>query len=163
MAQGIERLNELTPDAATAEFLACCGSKDWARRMASARPFGDPERLLEVADRAWWSLSEADWREAFAAHPRIGDRTASGRAGEEQSESRGAPAETLAALARANRDYEERFGYIFIVCATGKTAEQMLVLCRSRLQNDAQRELRVAAEEQRQITRLRLAKLLDTP
>jgi OHCU decarboxylase len=144
---------------AEAAMLACCGSKRWARRMARARPFHGEDELFAGADRIWWELSEDDRLEAFAAHPRIGAR-ASGQAAAEQAGARGATPETLAALARANREYEERFSYIFIVCASGRSAEEMLDLCRRRLHNDSAEELKVAAEEQRMITRLRLLKML---
>lgn len=130
--------------------------------MAEARPFSAEKELFADADRIWAELSEEDWLEAFAAHPRIGAR-ASGQAAAEQAGARGASPETLTALARANREYEERFGYIFIVCASGRSAEEMLDLCRRRLHNAPAEELKVAAEEQRKITRLRLEKMLAAP
>ena len=111
-----------------------------------------------MADAIWRALSRGDWLEAFAAHARIGERT-SGTAAREQAGARSASPQTLESLSRANREYEERFGHVFIVCATGKTAGQMLDLCRARLHNDPERELEVAAEEQRQITRLRLERI----
>jgi OHCU decarboxylase len=154
--------NAMSTLEAEASMLACCGSKRWARRMARARPFPGGVELLAGADRIWRELSEDDWLEAFAAHPRIG-APASGQAAAEQAGARGASGETLAALARANREYEERFGYIFIVCASGRSAEEMLDLCRRRLHNDAPEELQVAAEEQRKITHLRLEKWLRNP
>lgn len=156
---GVARLDALSRGAAEAELFSCCGSREWARRMAQGRPFGDLARLLDAADRVWRSLSESDWREALAAHPRIGDSTAAGRAAEEQSGALAAPAPTREDLVRANREYEARFGHIFVVCASGKSAEEMLALCRTRLHNDPNTELRLAAEEQRKITRLRLEKL----
>lgn len=149
----------MTTEEAEAAMLACCGSKRWARRMARARPFPDEDELFASADRIWRELSEEDWLEAFAAHPRIGAR-ASGQAAAEQAGARDASAETLAALARANGEYEERFGHIFIVCASGLIAEEMLDLCRRRLHNEPREELQAAAEEQRKITRLRLEKWL---
>ncbi len=127
--------------------------------MAAARPFTTLTRLLDAADAAWRALPESDVREALASHPRIGDRDASGDAGQEQSSARDADPATARSLAIANREYEARFGRIFIVCATGKTAAQMLALCRERLHNDETTELRAAAEEQRRITRLRLERL----
>jgi OHCU decarboxylase len=156
---GLAAVNAMAQDETSAEMLACCGSKRWARRMAEARPFSGEKELFADADRIWAELSEDDWLEAFAAHPRIGAR-ASGQAAAEQAGARGASSETLAALARANREYEERFGYIFIVCASGRTAEEMLDLCCHRLHNAPAEELKVAAEEQRKITRLRLRKML---
>ena len=127
--------------------------------MAEARPFSGEGELFADADRIFRELSEEDWLEAFAAHPKIG-APASGQAAAEQAGARVASPETLAALARANREYEERFGYIFIVFASGRSAEEMLDLCRRRLHNDAAGELKVAAEEQMKITRLRLEKWL---
>lgn len=151
----------LGTDEAMRVLLACCGSRAWARRMAQARPFESVAEALDTADLLWEGLEERDWREAFAAHPRIGDR-ASGAAAREQSGTRAAPPAVLDDLARANREYEDRFGHIFIVCAAGKTAEEMLAICRSRLHNDAATEHKTAAEEQRKITRLRLERYLAT-
>ena len=129
--------------------------------MTAERPFATLENLLEASDRTWRSLPEAEWRTAFAAHPRIGERLAGKREAREQAGALLADEETAAAIARANREYEERFGRIFLVCASGKSAEQLLALCRSRLHNDEETELRVAAEEQRMITRLRLERLAN--
>ena len=165
---GVERLNSLSPEEAGRELLACCGSREWARRMAAARPFGSVAELLERADAVWWELDGEAWREAFRSHPRIGEararapRTERERAWSagEQAGMRTAAEETEHALAAGNRAYEARFGFIYIVCATGKTAEEMLALLHQRLANDPAAELHAAAEEQRKITRLRLEKLL---
>jgi OHCU decarboxylase len=154
----VEDWNALPRVAAIARLLSCCGSTEWAQQMEEARPFPDLPALLDAADRVWRSLSETDRQEAFRAHPRIGER-ASGQAAEEQSGARNASEATLAALDRANREYEEKFGRVFLVCATGKSAEEMLALCGARLHNDVGTEMRVTAEEQRKITRLRLEKL----
>ena len=129
--------------------------------MLERQPFATDEQMLEAAERVWWELSPPDWREAFAVHPRIGEKSADARANQEQSGVSGAPVESLARLAAANRAYEDRFGYIYIVCASGKTAAQMLEILESRLHNDAETELRAAAEQQRQITRLRLQGWLE--
>jgi OHCU decarboxylase len=129
--------------------------------MAAERPFPDIETLLGHADRVWWSLSEGDWLEAFAAHPRIGD-PAAGFSEHEQASTRDASADLLARLADANREYEQRFGHIFLICATGRSAAEMLLALNQRLGNDARTELRVAAEEQRKITRIRLERLLTS-
>ena len=136
--------------------------------MIAARPFGSRDRLFASAEAAWRDLASEDWREAFAAHPKIGDpaslraRFAETRqwAEGEQAGALEASEATLSALAQDNQAYEARFGHIFIVCATGKTAEEMLSLLRARLHNDPDTELRVAAGEQAKITRLRLLKLL---
>ena len=167
----IDRLNLLQRDAAEAALLACCGSRAWARQMAAARPFAHEAALFEAADRIWWNLAPADWREAFGAHPRIGEQASAGLTtrppaaaerwpAEEQAGAAAADPSTRAALENANHQYEQRFGHIFIVCATGKTASEMLALLTDRLGNDPDGELRIAADEQRKITRLRLEKLL---
>jgi 5-hydroxyisourate hydrolase/2-oxo-4-hydroxy-4-carboxy-5-ureidoimidazoline decarboxylase len=136
--------------------------------MAAARPFASVRALRDKADEIWWALSPADWREAFAAHPRIGDvaslrrkfaSTASWAAGE-QAGAAGASEATLSALAEGNDAYFAKFGFIFIISASGKTADEMLAALRARLSNDAERELRIAAEQQLEITHLRLEKLM---
>ena len=132
--------------------------------MTDRRPFGSTESLLSAARDEWFALAPADWLEAFAAHPRIGDRAAlerrfagAGRlASQEQRGVQDASAATLDALADGNREYERTFGYIFIVCATGKSADEMLGALRARLPNDPQQELQIAAAEQAQITEIRL-------
>jgi OHCU decarboxylase len=164
----LQRLNQLAREDAERELLTCCGSRAWASRMAAQRPFRDEAELLQQADDVWWSLDEADWLEAFRSHPRIGENKAEAGQTErerqwssgEQSGMASAEAATRQALADGNRDYEARFGHIYIVCATGRSADEMLALLRKRLANDPQTEIRVAAEEQRRITRIRLEKLL---
>ncbi|MGH9399654.1 MAG: 2-oxo-4-hydroxy-4-carboxy-5-ureidoimidazoline decarboxylase [Thermoanaerobaculia bacterium] len=150
----------MPPEEAAAVLSGCCGSSEWVRRMAARRPFASPGAALDWADRVWKGLFPADWLEAFRAHPRIGDTGAQGAAAAEQAGTKAAAPEVLAALVEANRAYEKRFGHIYIVCASGKSAEEMLDLCRRRLDNDASTELTVAAEEQRKITRLRMERLL---
>jgi len=168
MNQSLNRLNELSGPAAEAEFLKCCGSQRWAQQMLQARPFAALDDVLTGADRIWWSLSEADWLEAFRAHPKIGEKKAAAAqsveaqkwSAQEQSGVAQASARTISELAERNREYEDRFGFIFIVCASGKSSEEMLEIVNSRLGNEAAAELLNAAEEQRKITRLRLQKLL---
>ncbi len=165
----LSRLNEIGPAEAYAELSRCCGASPWVAAMTARRPFPDRATVLALADEVWWGLAEADWREAFGQHPKIGDRAALrarfGRAGPwaagEQAGVQAASEEILRALAEENRAYEARFGYIFIVCATGKTADEMLALLRARLLNDPRDEIRVAAAEQAKITRIRLEKLLS--
>jgi 2-oxo-4-hydroxy-4-carboxy-5-ureidoimidazoline decarboxylase len=157
----LQDLNALPDDEAAAAFLRCCGSTRWARMMAAARPFAGVDALAAAAETAAGSLDRPDWLEAFAAHPQIGESTRSSWAAGEQVGSRSASDEVRRRLAEGNTAYHERFGYIFIVCATGKSAAEMLRLLEGRLTNDAATECRVAAGEQRKITRLRLAKLLD--
>ena len=129
--------------------------------MAALQPFEDRAALLRAADRVWWSLGEADHLEAFGAHPRIGEKSASAWSQTEQAGAAGAHAATLGELADKNREYEAQYGFIFIVCASGRSAEAMLVDLRARLANDRATEMRTAAEEQAKITRLRLGKLLE--
>ncbi|HEX8394982.1 MAG TPA: 2-oxo-4-hydroxy-4-carboxy-5-ureidoimidazoline decarboxylase [Longimicrobium sp.] len=165
---GLTRLNALPVDDAERDLLTCCGSRAWARAMADARPFASEDALLRRADEAWWALGEDDWREAFRSHPKIGEKKAeAGQTDRERAWSSGEQAgmqsaaeATQAALAAGNREYETRFGFIYIVCATGKSADEMLAILTARLGNDADAEIRVAAEEQRKITRIRLQKLL---
>jgi OHCU decarboxylase len=165
----LDALNALAPQPCRAELLKCCGSARWAERMAAARPFDDIDSMLERADKIWWALDAGDWLEAFSHHPKIGEKKAAvvqsqeaARWSEqEQSAARTLEEETRAELLALNRAYEERFGFIFIVCATGKTGEEMLALLKERLRNDRDTELRIAAEEQRRITHLRLRKLLE--
>jgi len=162
---GVSRLRlygrRAAPPISEDDLLACCGSREWVRRMMESQPFPTAGQLLESADRIWWELGPKDWAEAFAAHPRIGEATADARANREQSGVENAEAGTLAKIAAGNRLYEERFGHIYIVCATGKSAAQMLSILESRLGADPDTELRIAAREQRQITRLRLEKWLE--
>ena len=166
MDAALARLNALPRAEAEAELRACCGSNAWARAMAASRPFASRDELFEDADATWWAVSEADWLEAFRAHPRIGERKQSGVGAhatwseQEQAGVRGADTDVLKRLAKLNREYEERFGHVFLICATGRSAQEMLAALEARLGNDPDTELRVAAEEQRRITRLRLDKLL---
>jgi OHCU decarboxylase len=128
--------------------------------MFDARPFQSWERLAQAADRVWAQLGREAWLEAFAAHPRIGEKKADRFSSGEQDGTASASDETMSALAAANRDYEARFGHVYLVCATGRTADEMLAFARERMKNEPDAELRVAAEEQRKITRLRLLKLV---
>jgi OHCU decarboxylase len=164
----LAELNGLGDGDAAAAFLACCGSTRWAREMAGRRPFAGAEDVHAAADELWWRLGEGDWLEAFAAHPRIGERkaapaqdaAAAAWSAQEQARVASAGDDVATALAEGNRRYEERFGRTYIVCATGKTAEEMLAILRARLANDAATELRAAAAEQAKITAIRLDKLL---
>lgn len=138
--------------------------------MSAARPFAAVDDLLTKADEIWWSLSEADWLEAFRAHPKIGEQKAAAAqsvqaqnwSAQEQAGVTQAPASVINELAERNREYENRFGFIFIVCATGKSSEEMLSIINERIGHDQATELRNAAEEQRKITRLRLEKLVNS-
>jgi len=149
----------------------CCGSTAWISGMTVRRPFGTLVVLLQSADELWWSLGPDDWREAFDHHPRIGEQAAAvpqseqarGWSSEEQGGASVAGAHVRAALAAGNREYERRFGHIYLVCATGKSADELLATLETRLTNDPATELRVAAAEQAKITRLRLQKLFGGP
>ena len=167
MTPRLAQWNALAPADATAEVIACCGSRKWASEMAARRPFPNFAQLCEAADEIWWALAPADWLEAFAAHPKIGERAATGSesarrwSAQEQAAAAGdaASEEVAARLAEANRAYHEKFGHIFIVDASGKTKAEILAILAQRLQNEPQRELREAAEQQRRIARRRLEKL----
>ncbi len=168
-SEKLEQLNHASRAMAENCFLDCCGSRRWARMMVEARPFADAAALLQQAEQIWQSLEPQDWLEAFAAHPKIGARQAAPQqpaqsaewSHAEQSGAHTATDPVRDALAEANCLYEEKFGYIFIVCATSKSAEEMLALCRQRVHNAADLELRIAADEQRKITEIRLRKLFE--
>jgi len=166
----LARWNALESGEAAQEILPCCGSKKWAAAMAARRPLLDEAALLSASDQVWNSLPESDWLEAFRSHPRIGEsrspasNTAQSASwsGEEQRNVGTSAEDVKTALAEGNRAYEKRFHRIFIVCATGKSASEILAILQRRLQNDDTTELREAAEEQRQIARLRLKKWLSS-
>jgi 2-oxo-4-hydroxy-4-carboxy-5-ureidoimidazoline decarboxylase len=173
MQNALERLNALPATEAYAELLACCGASAWAREMVARRPFADSAELLAAADEIWRSLGRGAWLEAFASHPQIGEkqsekkieseagrRLSSRWSAEEQSGTQRDSTDVVTNLAEGNRAYRQRFGYIFIVCATGKTASEMLAILERRLQNEPSAELAIAAEEQRRIMQLRLEKLI---
>jgi OHCU decarboxylase len=164
----LDALNAMIPDDATATLSACCGSSRWVAGVIARRPFETIDDLLDASDDVWWLLGPDDWQEAFAHHPRIGEQASATQQGErartwstnEQSSVTQADASTRAELAQVNKDYEQRFGFIYIVCASGKSPAELLDIARERMHNSRDAELRVAAEEQRKITRLRLEKLL---
>jgi OHCU decarboxylase len=155
----VRRISDLPDTEAAAELAVCCASARWVARMLSQRPFKDRDEVFASAERIWWDLTPEDWLEAFKAHPKIGG-TASGAAAKEQASMQSASDEVRAALETANAEYEKKFGWIYIVCASGKSPEEMLALCRARMAHEAGAELKVAAEEQLKITRLRIEKLL---
>jgi 2-oxo-4-hydroxy-4-carboxy-5-ureidoimidazoline decarboxylase len=162
-------LNTLPKPALAEALQKCCGATAWVQNMAAQFPVADAETLMHQATAIWNSLREADWREAFTHHPKIGgDVTAlrekfastSTWAEGEQASVKQASQATLEALAAGNTEYERKFGYIFIVCATGKTADEMLALLQARLPNEPEDEIVIAAGEQDKITRIRLEKLI---
>lgn len=164
------KLNALTDDDASVALANCCAAEKWVSGMLAARPFVGDDALFAACDAIATTLSEADWLEAFAAHPLIGDveslrqKYASTKqlAAGEQAGVDAASETTLRELAELNRDYAARFGFIFIVFATGKSADEMLAILKSRIDNGRNQELVNAAAEQLKITRLRLAKLVDS-
>lgn len=161
----LELWNEASADAALEAMLACCGARRWAQATVARRPIWTVAELSAAADEEWARMEESDWMEAFACHPRIGGRKAahaseqsSAWSRQEQASTGEAAERVLAELAAGNELYEQRFGFTYIVCATGKNAEEMLAILNRRLNNDRAGELREAAEQQRQITRIRLEK-----
>lgn len=165
----LDQLNSIPHDEAVKVLLQCCGSKRWAENVANARPYENVETLITNANDIWLSLDRDDWLEAFQSHPKIGEKKAAAPisdksrqwSGQEQAGVATASRETVDALAALNWAYEQKFGFIFIVCATGKTSEEMLESLKKRLENDAETELPIAAAEQSKITELRLKKLTN--
>lgn len=170
MSEVLARWNQLSPSDAEKEILSCCGSSKWAREMAEHRPLPDESSAIAASEEICLRLETQDWMEAFSKHPRIGERKAPAIASalsaswsaQEQGGAAAAADEVQAALAEGNRQYERKFERVFIVCATGKSASEMLQILRRRLQNDYATELSESAEEQRKITNLRLKKWLAT-
>lgn len=163
----VDVLNALSPEEAFRQFFQACGIKAWATAMADARPFRDDVILWQRAEALWADCQKSDWLEAFSHHPKIGDvdslrqkfKDTAHLAGGEQAGVQGAAEATLRSLAQGNLAYELRFGFIFIVCATGKSAAEMLELLQARLPNGPAKELGIASGEQKKITRLRLEKI----
>lgn len=165
----LDKINTVSDGAAKEELERCCGSAVWVEKMMAQRPFRSRDELFRFADDIWFKLSPGDWLEAFSHHPRIGDvgslrakfASTANWCENEQKGVHQAADDVLYELASLNDEYFEKFGYIFIVCATGKSAGEMLEILKSRLPNDNQEELNVAAGEQAKITKLRLEKLLS--
>jgi OHCU decarboxylase len=161
-------LNRIGPSEATTEFLKCCGSLNWATQMVKSRPFANLDQLSTSAVEIWWGLEQVDWLEAFRSHPKIGGKKTANEVSSQsrswsEQEQRGiqsSATETLEELGSLNEEYELKFGYIYIVCASGKSSEEMLAILKTRMQNDAKTEIRVAAGEQQKITEIRLRKLI---
>lgn len=165
----IEEINTLSQPQLKVELSKCCGSSTWVKMIMTHFPADNIDSLVEYAGEVWGECSEDDWKEAFAHHPEIGEvelqaekfASTADWAMREQSGVNIAAKETISALAAGNRLYKEKFGYIFIVCATGKSAEEMLKLLQYRLNNEPSKEIKIAAEEQNKITKLRIQKLLE--
>jgi len=166
----LESLNSLDPDFANVQFTKCCGAEKWVNIMVAKRPYQSETEMLKAADKAWLVCVESDWLEAFKHHPKIGDVDSLAKkyantktwAGNEQQCVDTAARQVIERLAELNAQYEEKFGFIFIVCATGKSAEEMLEILESRIGNEYCEELEIAAGEQHKITVLRLTKLIET-
>ncbi len=163
----LEELNQGDSEQACIELLKCCGSSQWTEKMLAARPYNSVSHLLELEGQIWSDLGEVDYLEAFAAHPKIGASKPPDNAknteswtSKEQAGMMSADEQTKLKLKTENQKYAEKFGYIFIVCATGKSASEMLEMLRIRLENSPETELEIAAGEQMKITNLRLNKML---
>ncbi len=165
----IEELNKLPDARLKEELLKCCGSSRWVKQMIEAKPFRSEKDLFVKAESCWYHTAEPDWFEAFSHHPKIGDlkslekkfASTKALAGNEQASVSKASKKILEKLAEGNKLYEDKFGFIFIVCATGKSAKEMIELLNSRIDNDRTVELKIASEEQHKITTLRLQKLIS--
>lgn len=169
MTISFQDFQQLPEKEATAGLLRCCGCQEWARKVLEKRPYSSREAFLNEIESIWFSLDESCWREAFDHHPRIGDienlkkkfPRSHDLSSQEQSGLDGAGDEALQKLAQGNKDYEEKFGHLFLVCASGKTAAEMLEILENRMQNSPEKEMKVAIGEQNKITRLRVEKWIE--
>jgi 2-oxo-4-hydroxy-4-carboxy-5-ureidoimidazoline decarboxylase len=164
----LEQINNLPLDLLQDEFFKCCHSTRWSKAMAASRPFVSAQQMMDKSDEIWENTDETDWLEAFLGHPKIGVKQLSEKfastkewAGDEQASVKQASEDTIQALADGNDAYEAKFGFIYIICATGKSAQEMLDLLNARMPNDKHTEIRIAAGEQNKITKIRLNKLLS--
>jgi 2-oxo-4-hydroxy-4-carboxy-5-ureidoimidazoline decarboxylase len=158
----LPELNALPREAAVQQFLSVCSSRRWAASMADSRPFSDKAQLQRTAESVWLGLGPDDWLEALAGHPRIGERggAAEEHSRQEQAGMRDAAQDVRAAIAAGNRQYEERFGHVFLIAAAGRQPEEILSELTRRLDNSPEEELRMVAQEHAKITRLRLDRVL---
>ncbi|PSL25431.1 2-oxo-4-hydroxy-4-carboxy-5-ureidoimidazoline decarboxylase [Chitinophaga ginsengisoli] len=162
-------LNALPPEQLNETLSTCCGATAWIEKMKKEFPVKDEATLLAAAAKHWHECTEQDWREAFSHHPKIGDlhslqqkfATTAQWASREQAGTIDASTVILQAFAKGNKLYEDKFGYIFIVCATGKSAPEMLSILTERLKNSPEEEIKIAMQEQEKITAIRLKKLLS--
>ena len=163
----INLFNQLSRNDAQTELIKCCSSLSWVEKMVKGRPYDDFLDLVEKSEEVWFSLAKGDWLEAFSGHPKIGDINSLKKkfaetkrwANNEQAGMKSASDDIIKELAHYNDIYEKKFGFIFIVCATGKSAEEMLELIKRRYQNNPEEEIKIAVMEQNKITKLRLEKL----
>lgn len=167
----IDQFNALSVEQQHQALERCCGAQHWVKQMVAKAPFSSKDQLFYFADYLWDNANEESWLEAFLHHPKIGDidslakkfeNTKQWAEGEQQGVQR-ASKDILLALAEGNQAYEKKFGYIFIVCATGKSASEMLALLNQRLPNSEEDEILIAMKEQQKITKIRLDKLIDNP
>lgn len=158
----LDRFNSLPAELAEDALYGCFANRRWAITVAAARPYKNVARALAAAEAAWSDTTDIEWLAAFETHPRIGGQGGHAPAASAREQSRVAQAEpeTLTTLAAENREYEKRFGHVFLIAASGRTGSEILESLRQRINNDAATELRIASEEQRKITRLRLKALL---
>ena len=164
----LESLNSLTSSEAMTQFKLCCGASNWVRIMENNRPFDSTDNLFQKAESIWFSLSTDDWLEAFIHHPKIGNidslwnkfHNTKSLSENEQFGVNDASENTLIKLAKLNQLYEDKYGFIFIVCATGKSSKEMLALIKKRLENNPETEMQNAVIEQNKITQIRLQKIL---
>ncbi len=163
MSDGIKRFNSLPDEKAIQELYGCFADRGWAARVAAGRPYGDLAAVLAAADWAWLDVAPSAWLYAFKAHPRIGESGGHAPRSSEREQRlvNEASEQTHAALSEENRRYEARFGHVFLIAASGRTAEEVLTAMRQRIGNDPATELEVAAGEHRKITRIRLQRLLS--
>ena len=165
----LEEFNRQSPEKVRKDLFKCCGSTAWADKLMENFPFKTLEDIKITSDRCWFNSTKNDWLEAFSHHPKIGDKTeieskhvdTAEWASEEQSAVINADQNILNELIEANKHYENKFGFIFIVCATGKSAGEMLEILRERLNNEQEKELHIAINEQNKITHLRIDKLFS--
>ncbi len=163
----IQVFNQLPRNDAQSELIKCCSSLSWVEKMVKGRPYNDFLDLIEASEKIWFSLNKGDWLEAFSGHPKIGDVSSLKKkfaetkiwANNEQAGMNNATNEIIKELAHYNEIYEQKFGFIFIVCATGKSAQEMLNLIKLRYENTPDEEIKIAVIEQSKITKLRLEKL----
>ncbi len=161
----LKTFNEQASEEAEAALLACCGSRRWARELVARRPFADATALMVEAERLWFSLGEEDWLEAFACHPRIGERKAATtdyllHSSSEQAVAQETLDDVAVALLVGNRAYEDRFGFLYIVFASGRSAPELLAVLEERLEHTRAEELAEAARQQQRIAELRMGKWL---
>jgi OHCU decarboxylase len=163
LTDGLDRFNRMPPNDAERVLYGCFASREWAHSVAAGRPFADFAAVFGVCESAWAQLAPNDWQAAFAAHPRIGET--GGHAPEESEREqvgvRTAAPDTMAALAEENRRYEARFGHVFLISASGRSADEILAALRQRMGNNPETEMAVAASEHRNITRVRLERMLN--